>query len=200
MDENQLRELSKKERKEQRRQEKKNNIDAVLRAEKWKTALWWVLGLIVVGGSIAALIWLSVQSDKNRPGVAVEEQGREHIATGTPHPDYNSNPPTSGWHYAGEALWGVYQKELPDEQVLHNLEHGGIWISYVGIDKATIDQIETLAKKYPDKMIVTPRATDDAKIVVASWARLLKLDRFDEAQLVGFITSNKNRSPEPNAQ
>ena len=84
--------------------------------------------------------------------------------------------------------------------MLHNLEHGGIWISYTDIDQDIQSKIEDLAKKYPDKLVVTPRAKDDTKIVVASWTRLLKLGQYDEAKIIEFIGVNKNKSPEPNAQ
>ncbi len=156
--------------------------------------------LVVVVGLIAFAIWASVKADESRPGDSFASLGGEHIPVGATHPAYNSNPPTSGWHYAQEASWGVHSEELPDEQVLHNLEHGGIWISYTGIDQDTRNKIEDLVKRYPDKLIITPRAKDDAKIVVASWTRLLKLDQYDETKIVEFISGNKNKSPEPNAQ
>lgn len=156
--------------------------------------------IVVVGGLIAFAVWASVKADENRPGESFASQGEQHIPVGASHPAYNSNPPTSGWHYAQEATWGVHSEELPDEQVLHNLEHGGVWISYADIDQETRNSIENLVKKYPDKLIVTPRAKDDSKIAVVSWGRVMKLDQYDEAKIVAFIQANKNKSPEPNAQ
>ncbi len=155
---------------------------------------------VAVGGLIAFAVWASAKADENRPGESFPSLGGDHIAVGASHPAYNSNPPTSGWHYAQEAAWGVHSEELSDEQVLHNLEHGGIWISYTGIDQDTQTKIEDLVKRYPDKLIVTPRAKDDSKIAVASWGRLMKLDQYDEAKIVEFIAANKNKSPEPTAQ
>src|SRR5512135_3336631 len=35
------------------------------------------------------------------------EQSREHISDHASHPDYNSNPPTSGWHWANPQNWGI---------------------------------------------------------------------------------------------
>src|SRR3989344_6898821 len=58
------------------------------------------------------------------------DQGQEHIAIGSSHPKYDSNPPSSGWHYADPAKAGFYETPLPDEQIIHNLEHGEIWIAY----------------------------------------------------------------------
>lgn len=64
------------------------------------------------------------------PGVVYPIQGQDHIAEGNTHPAYNSNPPTSGWHYGQPASWGAHDHELADEQLVHNLEHGGVWIAY----------------------------------------------------------------------
>ncbi len=55
--------------------------------------------------------------------------GREHIAEGT-ETDYNSVPPTSGDHWPTPARCGFYEEVLPDERVVHNMEHGHIVVSY----------------------------------------------------------------------
>lgn len=172
---------------------------------KWsiKEILWWTGGFIVFFGIIGFFIW---EQGKPKPpevgeAIAVDPvNGRQHISIGATHPLYGSNPPTSGPHYEEAAKWGIYQTELPDEQVLHNLEHGGIWISYTNIDADTKTKIENMARRYPNKMIVTPRAKNDSKIALASWSRLQKLEAFDETIIVNFIKSNKNQSPEPLAQ
>jgi len=54
---------------------------------------------------------------------------RDHIAEGT-ETDYNSVPPTSGDHWPTPAQCGFYEEALPDERVVHNMEHGHIVISY----------------------------------------------------------------------
>ncbi len=194
---NKTRTLAKKEHQQLRRGEQKKSGDARNRARRTKRILQWSWLLVPVSGAALGLIWLASPGDEL--GQAFADQGREHIAIGASHLSYNSNPPTSGPHYVQPAPWGIYQHELPDEALVHNLEHGGIWISYNNIDPVTKQEIETLAKQHADKMIVTPRARDDAKIVLASWRRLLKLDGFDENAVIAFIKANKNRSPEPDA-
>ncbi len=132
--------------------------------------------------------------------MAIPLLAASHIGVGTSHEAYNSNPPTSGPHYVQPANWGIYEKELPDEQVVHNLEHGGIWISYTNIDTSTKSKVEDLANRYPLSVIVTPRAKDDSKITLASWGRLMKLEEFNADTITAFIKGNKNRSPEPLAR
>src|SRR3989344_3875699 len=159
----------------------------------------WTIGIVLVIIVGYGLTFLMRQGEQSRPGETFSIQGQEHIAVGATHEAYNSNPPTSGPHYEQPSRWGVSQAELPDEQLIHNLEHGGIWISYVGIDDSTIAALEKIAKSQ-SKVIVEPRAKNDAPIVLASWERLLKLEKFDEQIILDFIKSNKNRSPEPFAQ
>lgn len=123
---------------------------------------------------------------------------REHIKeVQTEHQAYNSNPPTSGPHYEQPANWGIYATELPDERVIHNLEHGGIWISYKGIDDDILSKLKTIASSNPGSVILTPREKNEKPIVLASWGRLQALDSYDEAKILEFITHNKNKSPEP---
>ena len=187
--------LSKKERREIQREER-TSIDETHRrkeiAKRWSMRVSILVAVVGVIGGVVYLIQPTAELGQSFPN-----QGQDHIAVGALHADYNSNPPTSGPHYADPAAWGVYEKELPDEQLVHNLEHGGIWISYSSVDVDTKIKIEAFAKAYPNKMIVTPRAKDTTKIALASWTRLLTLDQFDEERIVAFIKANKNKSPEP---
>lgn len=161
------------------------------------------LPLIIIGA-----VWFAAQ-DKNQnqgtssgssqlplQGKEIPVLGRNHVSEGTIVEHYNSNPPTSGNHWPTPAEWGFYNTSLPDEQLVHNLEHGGIWISYKDIDDVTKTKLLKLAQQYPQAVIVTPRSENDAKIAVASWGRLEKLDAFDEEKIIAFIRGNINRSPE----
>lgn len=126
--------------------------------------------------------------------------GQKHIEIGESHDPYNSNPPTSGPHYIQPADWGVYDKELQDEQLVHNLEHGGIWISYKDVDEQTKMSLEKIAKANPGSVVLTPRSANESKIGIASWTRLEKLEAYDESKILTFIQANKNKSPEPLAK
>ena len=64
-------------------------------------------------------------------GEAFDEQTYSpHVGPEETHPAYNSNPATSGWHYNFPARWGIHDEVLPDETLVHNLEHGGIRLHY----------------------------------------------------------------------
>lgn len=129
-------------------------------------------------------------------GQAIEQLPATHIDIGATHEPYNSNPPTSGPHYVQQADWGVYNNPLPDEQLVHNLEHGGIWISYRGIDEQTRSELEIMGRQNPGSVVLTPRPENDTKIALASWGRLEKLESFDRDAILSFIKANINNSPE----
>ncbi len=159
--------------------------------------------LLVLGAGavlVAAVgwgIWAATRPAPALPVVVYPDQGRDHVAPGQPHPPYNSNPPTSGWHYGQAASWGFYATELPDELVVHNLEHGGIWISYRDAsDRELVDRLAALARRYRSKVIVTHRPANPAPLAVAAWGRLMLLNRYDEAAITEFIRRFRNRGPE----
>jgi len=73
-------------------------------------------------------------------GIQQEILSADHIADGT-RATYNSVPPTSGNHWPTPARCGFYTDQLPDERVVHNMEHGNIVISYNLTDPAEIDSL-----------------------------------------------------------
>lgn len=193
--------VSKQERFELQRQEKEQMKEAAERKRLIKKMIRWVIAALVVGFLGYGVFYLATLPARPLQGVSIPILGRDHIQIGSTHPEYNSNPPTSGSHYADPAAWGVHQNELPDEQLIHNLEHGGIWIAYKpDIDPATKSQLESIGKKYPGSVVIAPRAKNDSLIALASWGRLEKLESFDEAKIIDFIGANRNKSPEPLAK
>lgn len=168
---------------------------------KTRRNLWKIItGIGFLAAFVVFIVWASGQAASEDMGEKISNQGLKHIPVGESHPPYNSNPPTSGWHYSEPATWGVYDNELPDEQVIHNLEHGGIWISYKDINEETRLKLKKLAYGYPKSVILSPRVKNDGKISLAAWGRLLKLEALDEIVIEQFIKKYRNKSPEPMAR
>jgi len=158
-----------------------------------------VIGIVVIV-AIAGFSFINNKSVTKPLGQEIPILGREHVPEGTKVAGYNSDPPTSGNHWPTPANWGLYTEPLPDEQLVHNLEHGGIWISYKDIkdiNEETGKKLESIAEKYPQAVIITERPKNDTKFAIASWGRLTKLDSFDQEYVERFIRANINNSPEP---
>ena len=79
------------------------------------------------------------------PGIRYEiARYSQHIKEPTPvnYADLGHWPPTSGHHWPRWAKCGFYEEELPDELVVHNMEHGNIVISYNLINQKDIDSLK----------------------------------------------------------
>jgi len=140
-------------------------------------------------------------------GVQHTKQGENHIAAGQPHDAYNSDPASSGPHYADSSAptpWGVYTQLIPDEVFLHNEEHGGVVVTYKP-DLPT-NQIKSLRALFaapysdksfePNKAVVTARPQNTHAIELASWTWTLSLDQYDEAAIKKFYLQHVGKSPE----
>jgi hypothetical protein len=189
--------LSKKERRERRKQERRHAEATQAQTRFVRTVVVWAGLAAAIGATGYGLYVLATRSEASRPGEEFPIQGRQHIPLGEAHPAYNSNPPTSGWHDARTADWKSYREEVADERLIHNLEHGGIWISYKDIDDETRAMLEAFVPRFAETVVVTPRAANDSPITLASWGRLQKLETYDEAAIEAFIRANLNKSPEP---
>lgn len=158
------------------------------------------LVLLIIGFFIwSSLFGPAPQGPRPLLGDKMPDQGSEHVARGATHPEYNSNPPTSGWHYGdGVAGAGVKEEQVPDELILHSMEHGAVVLWYkADLPQEQIDAIKSafdatnVAKK-----IMAPRANLDVPVALTSWGYLLKLDTIDEVKITEFIKSNNDRAPE----
>jgi len=134
------------------------------------------------------------------PGTALAKLGQDHVPE-TEKVKYNSNPPTSGPHYAIWAQWGIHAKAPLDERLVHNLEHGGVIISYKPdqIQGQVLEQIKAQVRqlsKNNARIILTPRQNMDTAIALTSWGYLQKLDRYDPAAVKAFYDAHIARGPE----
>lgn len=177
---------------------KKARVALAGQKKRIKKTLFGAGILIVLGFLIFALVAWRNSRNQNIPGETIPDQGREHIAPGHEHA-YNSNPPTSGWHYAADAEWGAYREELADETLIHNLEHGGIWISYKPeISEDVRKKLEGFYEKYGRKIIITPRAKNDSDVALAAWGHLDKFSaaEYSDERIERFIKAFRNKGPE----
>ena len=135
---------------------------------------------------------------------AVAIDSREHIPVGQAARSYSSNPPTSGphWNAGGVAPtpWGIKSGVVPDEALVHNLEHGGIVIHYQSTaPQNSIDQLVSFVQdqsNYPEGYILAPREGLPSTITLSAWEYYLPLFQFNEQQMRAFISAHYDQGPE----
>lgn len=167
---------------------------------------FFIISVIVVAGFIGLVIYKNVTTPaKPRLGIAQTDEGRTHITPGQ-KVTYKAAIPTSGPH-GEEAPWGYSPQQLLNENIIHNMEHGGIVVSYQpDLDSKTVEKLIALyTKPYavssfkPTKVVIMPRAGQQKPIVLASWNRLLELDSYNQQTLIDYYLTNVGHSPEPSA-
>ncbi|MEC9450788.1 MAG: DUF3105 domain-containing protein [Chloroflexota bacterium] len=144
------------------------------------------------------------------PTKALEDLGNQKILVGSAHIPYQTKPATSGPHWAirpdvedlapfgAPVKWGKYDKEIPDEALLHNLAHGGIGFHYdceSSCDEL-IKKLDNLRKKHDTQIVLSPYSELDKKIAITSWRHVLYLDEFNEESINEFIKAYRDRAPE----
>lgn len=111
--------------------------------------------------------------------------------------DYPTSPAAGGPHDPQWLDCGVYDRPVREENAVHDLEHGTVWISYrPDLDAADVD---TLARALPDNGILAPYDDLAAPVVVTVWGRQLRLTGADDPRLELFLAgfSDGHTAPEP---
>ena len=111
--------------------------------------------------------------------------------------DYEQDPPVGGQHADRWLDCGVYETQVRAENVVHDLEHGTVLVTYRP-DTSTAD-VERLEALLPDNGILSPWDGQDAPVVVTVWGRQLALTGADDPRLPLFIDTfgAGETAPEP---
>lgn len=115
--------------------------------------------------------------------------------------EYPQTPPVGGDH---DAVWqncGVYREPVADENAVHSLEHGAVWITYEpGTDEAVIEELEAFADNQTH-VLVTPYTGLPTPIVLTAWGVQQQLEEFDAAVVGSFVRTYEEgpQTPEPGA-
>ena len=161
---------------------------------RWK-GLYTVLVIAVLVVVVAGLaVLVATQNRAEEPGTFVPSMGNLHISdTTAAGVQYNSNPPTSGPHSGeGLAAWGVHPEPVPTGLMIHNLEDGGVVVSYdPKVPNDTVDRLAEIVKRYPRDVLMAPHPGLDTPIALTAWTRILKLNTLDEPKIVAFIEAYK---------
>jgi hypothetical protein len=139
--------------------------------------------------------------------IKVEGQGAGHVVPGEEHDAYNSVPATSGWHYGAPlapARWGIHQIPVPDEVLVHNLEHGYVNVHYNCPTRCEelvteLSEIVDDANEIGGKVLMSPYPDMDSKIALTAWTFIDKFDVFDPDRVAEFINSHESSPVAPEA-
>jgi hypothetical protein len=202
--------LTVKQQREQKRQEKLAEYQRQLAKRRRSKLVWWIVGgtagVAVVALIVASIVFAPAAPQQYSAGSdGVEIEGVEEFSHTTTHVegtvDYEQTPPAGGPHAAIWLNCAVYSEPVPNENAVHSMEHGALWVTYNPDDIAGSD-LDTLKGHLPSSyVILSPYPDLDTPIAVSGWNHQLKVDSADDERIGEFFEEywRSQNVPEPNA-
>lgn len=132
------------------------------------------------------------------PGIEGVERfadlSQEHV---TAPVQYAQTPPVGGPHYSQWLNCGVYTAPVQNENAVHALEHGAVWITYQ--PDLSADQVATLTAltKAGPYRLLSPYPGLPSPIVASAWGLQLQVETAADPRLAAFVTTYENRPDGP---
>lgn len=116
----------------------------------------------------------------------------DQMNIGDVEPDgYNTVPPTSGRHWGAWSDCGFYNYPLPDELLVHNLEHGNIIISYNLTDDAQVaalrDAVDAIPLAAEYAIVRRYHGIPEGMVALTTWGVLDRIMGVDSARIGRFF-------------
>jgi hypothetical protein len=166
-----------------------------------RNTLLWIAGIgaAIVAATALAFIALAPPAVPTLDGVVVYNNlSRGHSEAPQ---TYEQTPPAGGVHSAEWQNCGIYDQPVHNENAVHSLEHGAVWITYQpDLPAAMIEHIRSLARGR-DHVLVTPYPNLPKPVVASAWGLQLPLDDAADPRLPLFVSRYENgpQTPEPGA-
>jgi hypothetical protein len=168
----------------------------------------WVKWLLI-GGVVIALgalvVFIASDVSDNPQGQAEAPPGVQTIAVDSAdHTEdpvaYPTDPPVGGAH---DPVWlncRVYDEPVRNENAVHALEHGAVWIAYdPDLDASDVERLEDEFGR-SSEVIVSPYPGLEHPVSLASWGRLLEMDSVDLDIIDRFVRAFRDQTaPEAGA-
>lgn len=148
------------------------------------------LAVVVLGGALVApLVDRAIRGDEDARRALdlslVQTWEIEDRAHTTDDVAYPQDPPAGGPH---APIWldcGVYDEPVREENAVHDLEHGTVWITHD--PSLSSSDLQRLEDALPDNGIMSPREDLPSPVVVTVWGAQLALDGADDRRLALFL-------------
>lgn len=115
---------------------------------------------------------------------------------------YAQNPPVGGAHAPIWQNCGWYSGQVANENAVHSLEHGAVWVTYSpnlsSSDRATLKQ-ELSGKQY---VVASEYPGLPGPVVASAWGKQVVLDGVKDPRLMEFVNdfAGSPSAPEPGGE
>lgn len=185
---------------EERRQRAARMAAAQKAQERRRSVFLWGGVATVVVAMVAAVGIVIVKERANRPtldAVRSYTVSQGHVSTPVA---YAQTPPAGGEHAPVWLNCGTYTKPVPNENAVHSMEHGAVWVTYR--EDLPAEQVTKLTAALPDTYsVLSPYKGLTAPVVASAWGKQLALDSAYDPRLAEFVKAYRQgpQTPEPGA-
>lgn len=181
---------------------------ATTRRATAQTAVPWPLiaigvGVVAVVGVVVFATYQTIQQRTARtaPITGVQsyaEPGAGHV---TEPVTYDVIPPIGGPHFAEWQNCGIYSQPVRNENAVHSLEHGAVWITYrPDLPADQVDRLRSLVRGR-SYALLSPYPDLPAPVVASAWGLQLRVESASDERLSRFLVKYMQgpQTPEPGA-
>jgi len=187
----------------QRQEERRHTLARAQQLARIRRFVVWGGGLVSIALIATFVIHAIVSANAaSRPisgVVTYAHLSRQHV---TGKVSYAQNPPVGGNHSAQWLNCGIYDSPVPNENAVHSLEHGAVWITYTPtLAQAQVQRLID-AVKGQAYVILSPYPDLPAPVVASAWGTQLKLQSATDPRLAEFIQKYQQgpQTPEPGGE
>lgn len=162
-----------------------------------------------VVAAVVVIVVVVVVLVANRKPAATATAGYDRVATfsglSRTHTNspvhYPQTPPVGGDHNPVWQNCGYYSQPLHNENAVHSMEHGTVWITYEpNLPKDQVDLLANLGRGQPF-MLVSPYPGLPAPVVASAWGVQEWFHTANDPKLNEFVSTYRQgpQTPEPGA-
>ncbi len=159
----------------------------------------WGMTVLVVVLIVGVVVWAVRSQSGDIAGVVTYSNlSRDHISGKVTYPQ---NPPVGGAHNAVWQNCGIYSTPVANENAVHSMEHGAVWITYQPqLSSQDIGQLQALVHGH-DHALLSPYPGLPAPVVASAWGLQLRVTSASDPRLAQFLTKYEQgpQTPEPGA-
>ncbi len=146
---------------------------------------------------------------------AVKAQPARHSLAPDETVKWNTDPPTNGPHFGfnpdgtvGTVVWGSYTEPVQLARIVHNLEHGGVYIFYGDdVPDSVVEQLRAFYDDHKNGTVLAPYPKLGNQIALGAWVGgtgngtgyLAKCKSFDQGAFSSFFEGFQFKGPEPHS-
>jgi hypothetical protein len=162
------------------------------------------IAIAVAAIAVVAIVGFFI-FNRQQASLAVPEGIQDFAYQGAQHSEdpvtYTEHPPVGGVHSPVWQNCGYYAAPVANENAVHSLEHGAVWITYQpDLPEDQVQKLKALAEGQ-SYILVSPMDGLPSPVVASAWNHQLQLQSADDPGLDGFIRLYRlsREAPEPGA-